>query len=316
MADIDISISKSKNVIAPDFKPTFRSCDLAVFCNNPTPKAKINFFRKYEAFVDHCPKILPKPVQQKKVYLTNEDKVNMQKELDKSLANNSLSFNDEAIINIGLESVKKMDDLSFMMSQLLMTDDSDSPEENVDYDTCESDEEFFKKNVETEKSQRLEELIRIKTKQARFYTSTQRGIKIEKAVILKVNLDRGFNFHQNKQLIEQDFGSFKIHGIIDGIDPEKRTVIEVKSRNKFDANKCTITEKEKIQSLVYMKLYDCDKCLFVESGPDGNQKIKEIEWNEEKFNREVLNKLEKFTNYARSLTKEDFKDLIEKCNIT
>jgi hypothetical protein len=63
-----------------------------------------------------------------------------------------------------------------------------------------------------------------------------------------------------------------------------------------------------------MNLYDCDRCLFVVSGPDGKQKIEEIEWDEEKFNRVVISKLEKFTNYARSLTKEDFKDLIEKCN--
>ena len=313
MANTDIII-KRKNPIAPDFKPTFRSCDLAVFCNNPTPKAKINLFRKYEPFSELCPKIPPKPVQQKRVHLTNEDKLNMQKELDKSLANNSLSFNDEAIINIGLESVKKMDDLSFMMSQLLMTDDSESNEEDVDFDTCESDEESFKKNVENEKSQRLDELIKIKTKQARFYTSTQRGIKIEKSVILKVNQDLGYNFLQNKQLKEQDFGLFKIHGIIDGIDNTKRAVIEVKSRNKFDEKKCTITEKEKIQSLVYMKLYDCDKCLLVESGPEGQRKIEEIEWDEDKFKRLVLNKLEKFTSYARSLTKDDLDDLIAKCN--
>jgi hypothetical protein len=92
-------------------------------------------------------------------------------------------------------------------------------------------------------------------------------------------------------------------------------IIEVKSRKKFDANKCKITETEKIQPLVYMKLYDCDKCLFVVSGPDGKQKIEEIDWDEEKFNRVVIFKLEKFTNYARSLTEEDLKDLIEKCNI-
>ena len=42
-----------------------------------------------------------------------------------------------------------------------------------------------------------------------------------------------------------------------------------------------------------MKLFDCNKCLLVESGPDGQQKIEEIEWDEEKFNRVVLNKLEK-----------------------
>lgn len=308
-------INKKQNLIAPDFKPTFRSCDLAVFCNNPTPKAKINFFRKYETFAKFCPKISPKSGEPKKVQLTGEDKMKMQKELDNSLKNDPLSFDDEAIINIGLESVKNLEDLSFMMNQMLISDDSKSDEEEeADFETCESDEESFKKNVECQKAQRLEELIRIKTKQARFYTSTQRGIKIEKNVILKVNQDLGYNFRQNKQLKEQDFGSFKIHGIIDGIDDLKRTVIEVKSRNKFDSNKCTINEKEKIQSLVYMKLFDCNKCLLVESGPDGQQKIEEIEWDEKKFNRVVLNKLEKFTSYARGLTKEDLDDLISKCN--
>jgi hypothetical protein len=237
----------------------------------------------------------------------------MKIELDKCFANNSLSFNDEAIINIGLESVKPM------MSKHLKTEESESIEDQVDNYTCESDEAFFKKDVQSVKiikklEQDDEECIRMLTKKAQFYACTQRGIKIENPVILKVNQDHGFNFQQNKKYMDKDFGSFRIRGKTDGIDHEKRTLIEVKSRNKFDASKCTITEKEKIQPLVYMNLYDCDRCLFVVSGPDGKQKIEEIEWDEEKFNRVVISKLEKFTNYARSLTKEDFKDLIEKCN--
>jgi len=303
MADIDFSVV-SEYAIAPDLKPTFRPCDLAVFCNNPTPKAKINFFKNCKAFDDYFPEILPKSVQQESFHLTNENKANMKIELDKCFANNSLSFNDEAIINIGLESVKPM------MSKHLKTEESESIEDQVDNYTCESDEAFFKKDVQSDD----EERIRIKTKEARFYTSTQRGKRIENPVILKVNQDHGFNFQQNKKYMDKDFGSFRIRGKTDGIDPEKRTLIEVKSRNKFDASKCTITEKKKIQPLVYMNLYDCDRCLFVVSGPDGKQKIEEIEWDEEKFNRVVISKLEKFTNYARSLTKEDFKDLIEKCN--
>ena len=88
-------------------------------------------------------------MQHKKVHLTNEDKANMQKELDKILANNSLSFNDEAIINIGLESVKPITDL--MMSKQLKMEESESTEEKVDNFTCESGEGLFQKNVESEK---------------------------------------------------------------------------------------------------------------------------------------------------------------------
>ena len=305
----------NSNNIAPEFKPTFRSCDLAIFCNNPTPKAQINFFKKYAPFSDLCPKSAPKPVAEKIVSLTTEDKKNMQHELDKSLANNSLKFDDEAIINISLESVKNIEDLSFIMTQLNITDDEEGEAEaqNIEYQTAESDEESFKETVENKKKQRLDHLIKLKTKQARFYTSTQRGIKIEKNVIAKVNQDLNYNFVKNKQLKEKDFGKFKIHGIIDGIDQTKRTVIEVKSRNKIDFNKCTIAEKEKIQSLVYMKLYDCDNCLLVESGPDGRQKIEKLVWDQDKFDRMVLNKLEKFIDYARNLTKKDLDDLISKC---
>jgi len=246
--------------------------------------------------------------------LTKDEKAFIQKELKQSFANNSLKFNDEDIIKKVLESPKIIN--NFLMSKQRKTDDSDS--KNLDYDTCESDEEFSKKDFDTEKilEQDDEEFIRNKTKNLRRYISKERGKIIENPVILKINQDYGYNFCQDHKLIEKDFVLFRISGKKDGIDPKKRMIIEVKSRNKFDANKCTIKKKEKIQSLVYLKLFDCDKCLFVESGPDGKQKIEEIEFDEENFNREVLDKLKKFTNYARSLTKEDFKDLIEKCNKT
>ena len=62
-------INKKQNLIAPDFKPTFRSCDLAVFCNNPTPKAKINFLIKRKII-----KTQKKPDHNKRGYFLKLDK--------------------------------------------------------------------------------------------------------------------------------------------------------------------------------------------------------------------------------------------------
>lgn len=64
-----------------------------------------------------------------------------------------------------------------------------------------------------------------------------------------------------------------------------------------------------------MKMHDCDSCLFVELGPGGDTKETVLEWNEDEFNREVLQKLNEFCLYARNFTEEQFKELLDKYQI-
>ena len=53
--------------------------------------------------------------------------------------------------------------------------------------------------------------------------------------------------------------------------------------------------------------------MFVEFGPDGSMKRKLIKWNETEF-EVVVEKLEKFTMFARGLRRNEFEKMIENLN--
>jgi hypothetical protein len=140
--------------------------------------------------------------------------------------------------------------------------------------------------------------------------STNRGKIFESHILAKINKEENANFTKNKEKKIFDFGMFRIDGIIDGIDLSGRQIIEIKTRKKLDSEKCTITSRELIQALAYIKLFDCESCLFVEYGPDGSMKKELIEWDELKF-KAVVNKLEKFTMFARRLRRDEFEEMID-----
>lgn len=142
--------------------------------------------------------------------------------------------------------------------------------------------------------------------------ATNRGKLLEGKILEKINAIEESNFVKNKDVKHLDCGNFTISGSIDGIDNEKKQIIEIKTRKNYDSTKDTITKGERIQALVYMKIYDCEKCLFVESGgKDGEMKTNVIEWNEKEFNK-VTENLEKFTESVRNLTKSEFEEILEK----
>lgn len=59
-----------------------------------------------------------------------------------------------------------------------------------------------------------------------------------------------------------------------------------------------------------MKMFECRDCLFVESGPEGVQKTTILHWDEKEFNS-VADKLTKFTEDAKGLTRKDFESMVK-----
>jgi hypothetical protein len=221
-----------------------------------------------------------------------------------------------------------VDQLSFNLKNMLLTDDenSNSNSDEESYYSAQEDEEAFKKAVENELNQVSlikreplallmdeETFLMNKKLQAQRYVSTRRGIIAEKFILSRLNREMNMNFVKNNKTYRHDFEFFDLIGIIDGIDESKKMIAEIKTRkNTLDKNKKTISNKERIQALCYMKLTGATKCLFVESDCNGEQKLETIEYDEAEFNKYVHNKLLEFTKIHRELTEKDFKELASK----
>lgn len=301
---------------AQEFKPTFSASKLNEICSPYSSEStKIKFLRNYKPFSSLVSVKSPKKSPYKpRILLSEAEKDQIKKNLDESLDLEELKFDDNKIIESFSETLKIKSDkggkesLEFLMNRLLLTDDDDEGDENSDYVTAQSDEECFKKSSDTNI------MNEAKSKQAVRYISNMRGRKMEKSILEKINQD-GFRFEQNKSRKVVDYGEFKIVGIIDGWCEEKRTILEIKTRKNFELSKSSITAREKLQAMAYMNMYECDQCLFVENGPNGELKKTWIEYDEEIFNRDIFLKLKEFTLFARDLDQDEFKDLLAQYNI-
>ena len=144
----------------------------------------------------------------------------------------------------------------------------------------------------------------------------KRGNKVQDNSIQMFNKNDGSDFRAPKTSVykfeKKDFGDFFIHGRADGVDLKKKAVIEIKSKNVILPNMSydAVSEQEKIQALVYLKLYKCKMCILVYVNNSNGEMTKfEIEFNENKFNHHVIVPLTAFTHYCRKVTLRDLIDL-------
>lgn len=142
------------------------------------------------------------------------------------------------------------------------------------------------------------------------YITTNRGKILENFILEKINKEHKKKFVKNNKIEYYDLGAFKICGIIDGIDRNAAQILEIKTRKTLDMEKDSISHRERVQALCYMKMFECRDCLFVESGPEGVQKTTILDWDEKEFNC-VVDKLTKFTEDAKSLTRKDFESMVK-----
>ena len=143
--------------------------------------------------------------------------------------------------------------------------------------------------------------------------SMERGIQLERMVIERVNEMEGTKFVSGGgRLMTKDFMAFKICGIVDGIDEQAKTLIEVKTKNRLSTNENGISLRERIQCLCYMNMSECSECFLVESGPNGEQKVFRLVYDEHEFQSKVLDKLEKFVEKYRNIERDEFVALLVK----
>lgn len=127
----------------------------------------------------------------------------------------------------------------------------------------------------------------------------------QKLNLNEINKDFSFNFVKTRGYDRFDCGAFDISGIPDGVDDLSKTILKSKLKNK------NISETDKIQVLIYMKIHKCNSCLFVEVGQNDQDMPTSIryEWDEDKFNH-VIERLKDFTINAKTLTRKEFFDMI------
>ena len=306
---------------AREFKPTFSASKLNEICSPKSSEStKIKFLANWQPFSDLARqwKKSSEPSTQKsaRILLSEREKTEIKKSLDESLNLDELKFDDEKLIasfseklkmESGKNESKNIETLEFLMSHLLVTDDDEGSDEYV---TAESDEERFRRMNSDRNG--WWSVVDAKSKQAVRYISNMRGRKMERSIVEKINQDGGFKFEQNKSRKVVDYGNFKIVGIIDGWCVEQRTILEIKTRKNFEPVKTSITGREKLQAIAYMNMYDCDRCLFVENGPNGELKKTWIDYDENVFRNDIFLKLDEFILFARDLGEEEFKNLLRK----
>ena len=142
-----------------------------------------------------------------------------------------------------------------------------------------------------------------------------RGLIMQRPLRESIKAPGGFDFEPYNTPKCVDYGKFYIRGIIDGINRSQKIILEIKTRQNFEKDANTIKNSERCKILAYMNMFECTQCLFVESGPNGERKETMIPYNDELFRSDVLDKLERMVDKARSYSRDQFKDLLIKYSI-
>jgi hypothetical protein len=311
---------------APKFKPTFRACDLALFLNNPGEKVELKLLFKYSPFKSYKPKEFEKFSQKETPPVVKElrekDKDFIRKEWQGQLAKGEINFNDQLVISkvnetITISYLNELDDESNETKMIRKMDFSKLENQARTSQPQKGDQEaVFKIDYDIEgesKKEKMTEYLETYKSVAKTTVYMERGNQLEKSIIERLNEQQNYNFVQDKELKWADFELFKICGIPDGIDLERQTVVEVKTRYFIDiAKKSPVCLRERVQCLSYLKLTNCKLCLLVESGPNGEQNVHRIEWDEDEFVSRVVDKLSDFVCKYRRMSEQEFCQIAKK----
>jgi hypothetical protein len=332
------SIKNQTKKFASSFKPIFRACDLGTFClTNRSERVEIEFLLKYKLFsklkplafdsitkarataaaVSTC--VLFKPVD-----LKNNHKELIKRELASHLnTQNNLNFNDKQVLD-------KVNKIIFQDEPITTTKTLNDDElliqalDEYEYqakikrikldDENDDDDQLLIQTLNKYEKEQEEKRIRIERyKEAtKTFVSMQRGIQLEDLVMQRVNMLEGMSFVKSNKFMTKDFEYFKICGIVDGVDDEAKTIIEVKTKRHLSSNICGMNFSEHVQCLCYMSLLNFDKCILVESGPNGEQNLFRLVYDENEFKCKVLNRLKTFVEKYRNIEQDEFIELLRK----
>ena len=103
---------------------------------------------------------------------------------------------------------------------------------------------------------------------------------------------------------------------MDAIDEANKTILEIKTRSGDDffrnKRRKTISRKYKLQIMAYMNILQCERCLFVENGPDGSDTRIMLDYDHDYFMKEIFTPLNEFVWFARGLGEKQFQDYYDK----
>jgi hypothetical protein len=352
MADNDQNIIIRKETTENNeiFKPTFNASRLSSYCGNAAKKmskSKLEFIKKYSPFKEFSAEFEKevKSESLKSLKIQEDIKEMIKTEIYANIAKGSVSFENEEALKIGMlenkvQNLKDQNELPISIDpKEFVKRTLEKPETNLKRmleksDSCASNCSLNEKEpmedqnesasyLERDQSgnQTLENLqIEAATnrifalgKRINFYQTTTRGKLLEPTIMEGINKEYNMNFVKTEQTESKDFEKFYINGIVDGLDRNSETIIEIKTRKEYKG-----LVKDRNQTLVYLKLFKCKECWYVENIPSGEQRITKIQWDdktEEEFEKNIVSKLEEFCDFIKnSLSKSEFFKLLKYFN--
>ncbi|CAF1026801.1 unnamed protein product [Brachionus calyciflorus] len=286
-----------------NFKPFFRTSDLGLICVNPSEKSEIQIVLRYWPFKNY--KQIAKT--SKRFHIEPEHEELVKKEWQNSVIGGDLSFDDEKVIDKVMKKIRKSYDFNEAEDSV-----ERKPNKKLKISSDENSEPKKEENIEKLAQDSFDQWLNGYEPLVRKSVYCTRGKILEKYIIDKTNKTKNFNFVHNEMVKSFDFGLFKLFGVPDGIDYEKKIFIEVKTRTSINQDQPTVYPKEKIQCLCYMKMLNYQKCILVESNDKGEQNSIEINWDESEFEEKVLSKLRDFVQKYRNVTGNEFMDAVKK----
>jgi hypothetical protein len=258
------------------FRPIFRASDLGAVCLGLSEEDELKILMEYSPFSDN--KFM---LRNNDVEIENYHKALIKKEWRKQLLKRELIFDDKLIFDKISEQIEN------------------------DFLAAQTDESLLKPSLSNE----FEDY----NKAVKSFIYMERGLQLEKFVRQQVNEQDNMRFSKDT-LKRVSFDLFDICGIPDGIDRKAGKIIEIKTRANFhrSTNENSISPIEKIQCMCYMKLSGCDTCLFVEHGPNGEQRKQELVFDENDFDQLVVQRLRAFVLKYKSMSKSNFLELLAK----
>jgi hypothetical protein len=262
--------------------PTFQAshvghiCDANLFNNEPK---LVSLLRRHNFPVHSNLKVKHEP-RKFASSLTQSDREALAKFTNQTADLNELTFSDVHVIRLFKQHLRLKNKLSELVSD-------------------EFERTFANEDEEVRQ-------FRDKHPTAYFYLTKYRGNLLEKSIFSHIksrsSSSKLFNFEKHrltKELNHDDL--FRVTGRIDGVDDGRKMLIEIKTRSSLDLNKSTVSMIDHVQVLVYMKMFDCASCLFVECGPNGRSSLKEtlIKFHQEQF-EEYMNRVERFCKLGSS----------------
>jgi len=114
----------------------------------------------------------------------------------------------------------------------------------------------------------VERLAPAVLKEAEKAVNTTSGIRTEDAIIegyFKKKTGFAFLHTSVRDMREKAYDGVTLRGFPDGLDVEKRTVVELKTRQKITGIYSEPPTKDKVQIMCYLDLFDCDSCFYVQA---------------------------------------------------